>query len=112
MIQLLIIFYKIVTVKSSVQMTFQINSISWDITSFCLQSFRVFLFLSLITFIVFFRNIVISADQRKPPQGKHWKLPPGPPTSPIVGNLLQMLEVKADSSRYSAYVSSASTLKP
>lgn len=81
--------------------------ISWDITLFCLQLFLLFLVLLLIPCIVFVRNTVISVDQRRPPQGRQWKLPPGPPTSPIVGNLLQMLESRADASRYSAYVNFA-----
>lgn len=103
-------FVKIVPLHNIVSMPFHFEPINWDFTLFCLQSFLVCLVLLLIPCIVFVRNTVISVDQRRPPQGKHWKLPPGPPTSPIVGNLLQMLESRADASRYSAYVKFTFTL--
>lgn len=97
-------FVRNVPLHTIVSMSFHFKPISWDMTLFCLQMFLICLVLLLIPCIVFVRNSVISVDQRRPPQGRQWKLPPGPPKCPIVGNLLQVLESRTDSSRYFAYV--------
>ncbi|KAL9626675.1 MAG: hypothetical protein Q9164_007823, partial [Protoblastenia rupestris] len=40
--------------------------------------------------------------------GERWKLPPGPPGAPIVGNLLQMRKVRGDAGQMAAYLTSLS----
>ena len=50
------------------------------------------------------REIFKPIDTRWTGFGRRWKMPPGPPGQPVVGNLLQMFRAR-DKGQFGSYVS-------
>jgi hypothetical protein len=61
------------------------------------------------TIFLIIREIFTPVGKRRSPQGKKWKLPPGPRGIPIFGNLLDLRKAREDQEH--SIVSSSSMFK-
>lgn len=46
--------------------------------------------------LLLIQEVFAPVGKRRPPPGKKWKLPPGPPGIPIFGSLLLLRNVRSD----------------
>ena len=50
------------------------------------------------------REVFRPLHRRTPPKGKHWRLPPGPAGTPLMGNLRQFQNARCDEVALMTYV--------